>query len=151
MKLSKSLSKMNSKTNKLSLIFTAILSFLGFVDSTYLTIVHYKNIIPPCLITQDCEKVLTSRFATIANIPISLFGSIFFVLIFVICILILQKKQEYLKKMLFLLSASGIIAGIILFYLQWMVLKAFCQYCLLVEAILLGIFILSYPFNSSER
>ncbi len=142
---------MNSKTNKLSLIFTAILSFLGFVDSTYLTIVHYKNIIPPCSITQDCEKVLTSKFATIAGIPISLFGSIFFVLILVICVLILQKKQEFLRKMLFLLATAGLVIGIILFYLQWIVLKAFCQYCLLVEAILLGIFILSFIDRRSQR
>lgn len=149
MKLSKSLSKMSSKTNKLSLIFTIILSFLGFVDSTYLTIVHYKNIIPPCSITQNCEKVLSSKFAAIANIPISLFGSIFFILILVICILILQKNQARLKKMLFFLSTLGIIAAIILFYIQWMVLKAFCQYCLLSEAIILAIFILS--FFSKEK
>lgn len=158
MKLSKSLSKMNSKTNKLSLIFTAILSFLGFVDSTYLTIVHYKNIIPPCSITQDCGKVLASKFATIASIPISLFGSIFFILILVICILLLpsqtrllQKNQKRLRQALFILATLGIITGIILFYIQWVVLKAFCQYCLLVEVITLAIFILSYPFNSSTR
>ena len=144
---------MNSIKNKNSyfLLFISLLSFLGFVVSTYLTIVHYKNIIPPCSITQGCEKVLTSKFATIGSIPISLFGSIFFVLILVICILILQKNQKRLRKILFFLSTLGIIAGAILFYVQWMILKAFCQYCLSVEIIILGIFILSYPFNSSSK
>lgn len=143
MKPSKSLYEMSSKNNKLFLIITAILSFLGFADSTYLTIVHYENIIPPCSITFGCEKVLTSQFATIAGMPLGLFGALFFILIFVLTILNLQKNQEILKKALSFFSASGLIAGIILFYIQWRVLYAFCQYCLLVEAILLAIFILS--------
>lgn len=142
---------MSSKTNRLSLIFTAILSFLGFVDSTYLTIIHYKNIIPPCSITQGCEKVLTSEFSTIAGVPLALFGSLFFVLIFVLAILLLQKSQEILRKALNLFSTLGLIAGVVLFYIQWRVLYAFCQYCLLVEAILLGIFILNYPRSSSSK
>lgn len=151
MRLSKNLSKMNSKKNKLSLISIAILSFLGFVDSTYLTIVHYRNIIPPCSITHGCEEVLNSKFATIGNIPISIFGSAFFILILVLCILILQKNQKRLRQALFILVNLGIIAAIILFYLQWIVLKAFCQYCLLVEAIILGMFILSFGYREKPE
>ncbi|MDP2585888.1 MAG: vitamin K epoxide reductase family protein [Candidatus Levybacteria bacterium] len=142
---------MNSKKNKLSLISIAILSFLGFVDSTYLTIVHYRNIIPPCSITHGCEEVLNSKFATIGNIPISIFGSAFFILILVLCILILQKNQKRLRQALFILVNLGIIAAIILFYLQWIVLKAFCQYCLLVEAIILGMFILSFGYREKPE
>ncbi|MDZ4227785.1 MAG: vitamin K epoxide reductase family protein [Candidatus Levybacteria bacterium] len=142
---------MNSKKNKLSLISIAILSFLGFVDSTYLTIVHYRNIIPPCSITHGCEEVLNSKFATIGNIPISIFGSAFFILILVLCILILQKNQKRLRQALFILVNLGIIAAIILFYLQWIVLKAFCQYCLLVEAIILGMFILSFRYREKPE
>lgn len=154
MKLSKKLFKMKLIKNKLisyRLLLIAFLSFLGFADSTYLTIVHYKNIIPPCSITQGCEKVLNSEFATIGSVPISIFGSIFFILILVLCILILQNNQQRLKKMLFFLSTLGIIVGIILFYIQWIVLKAFCQYCLLVEIVLLGIFILSFGYKKKPE
>lgn len=136
---------------KKKLILIAILAFLGFADSVYLTIIHYKNIIPPCSVTQGCERVLTSQFAAIAGIPLGLFGTLFFILIFVLAILSLQKNREILKKALNFFSASGLIAGIILFYIQWKVLYAFCQYCLLVEALLLAIFILNYPFRSSSR
>lgn len=136
--------------NKL-LILIVILSFLGFVDSTYLTIVHYKNIIPPCTITQDCEKVLSSKFATIASIPISLFGSLFFIVLIILCILLLQRDQKKFRQALFILAALGIIAGSILFYIQWIVLKAFCQYCLLVELILLLLFIFSVLFLRKSK
>lgn len=131
-----------NRFNSYLLLFISFLSFLGFVDSTYLTIVHYKNIIPPCSITQGCEKVLTSKFATIANIPISLFGSLFFILILVLCILLLQQNNKRLRQALFIFSSLGMVAAIILFYIQWIVLKAFCQYCLLIELILLLQFIL---------
>lgn len=146
MKLSRNLFKMKLIKNKFisyRLLLIAFLSFLGFADSTYLTIVHYENVIPPCSITQGCEKVLNSGFATIAGIPISIFGTIFFILIFVLSVLILQKNQRILRKMLFFFSTSGFIVGIVLFYIQWVVLQAFCQYCLLVEIIILLQFILS--------
>lgn len=136
---------------KIKLLLITILAFLGFLDSTYLTIVHYKNIIPPCSVTQGCEKVLTSSFSTILGIPLALFGSLFFILIFVLAVLSLQANKEIFKKSLRFFSTLGLITGIILFYIQWKVLYAFCQYCLFVEAILLAIFILNYPFRSSSR
>ncbi|OGH24448.1 MAG: hypothetical protein A3B47_01675 [Candidatus Levybacteria bacterium RIFCSPLOWO2_01_FULL_39_24] len=118
-------------------IVLLILSLAGFFDSSYLTIVHYKNIIPPCSITHGCEKVLTSQFATIFGVPISLFGSLFFL---VLIFLLLLGWIKYFKW----LTLAGVAVSIVLLYIQAFVLHAFCQYCLLVEAIIFTIFIVSF-------
>src|SRR3989344_6005684 len=125
-----------------------LLSIAGFFVSSYLTILHYKNLIPPCTIAKGCETVLTSQFSTILGIPIALFGSLFF-LALIFLILLDQKKFLRYFKILVLL---GVLVSVNLFFIQAFVLNAFCQYCLVSEAIILAIFILSfYPFNSSSR
>lgn len=127
---------------KLKKIILLILSIAGFFDSSYLTILHYKNIIPPCTLAKGCEIVLTSQFSVILGIPIALLGSLFFLtLIF----LLLLKSFNYFK----LLILSGVVVSIVLFSIQAFILHAFCQYCLLSETIILAIFILS--FFSKEK
>ena len=111
--------KMRLTINK---IFTLllILSFLGFIDATYLTIIHYKHIIPPCSITQGCERVLTSKFATIYGIPLAAFGSVYFFISIVLSILIFQQlKNNLIRKIFIAFNFSGLIAMFIFLYLQF--------------------------------
>lgn len=130
-----------------SFILLLILAILGFFDSSYLTLTHYKNIAPPCEIAKGCETVLTSQFSTIAGIPVALVGAIYFLfLIFVIL------QSSWLFKYFKLFAFLGVLASLYFFYTQAFILHAFCQYCLLSEVIILGIFILSfYPFRSSSK
>lgn len=128
---------------RLARLIALILSIAGFFDASYLTILHYKNIIPPCTIALGCETVLTSQFATIFGIPIALFGSLFFLtLIF----LLLLGFLKYFK----LLILSGVLVSVILIYIQAFILHAFCQYCLLNEAIIFAIFILSFRLRKTS-
>lgn len=129
--------------NKL-LIIISLLSFLGFLDSTYLAISHYKNVFPPCSITQRCEAVLTSQFSEIFGIPLSLFGSLFYLSLMIFSILVIQKWKEEIFKLLFFIVTVGFILSIILFFIQLVVLKAFCQYCLLAETLTALIFITTF-------
>src|SRR3989338_1798276 len=107
---------MNLIKSNLFIILLA-LSFLGFLDSVYLTILHYKNAFPPCSITSGCEKVLTSAYSMLGPMPIALFGSIFYPLVFV-----------------------GFIVSVILFGVQAFILRSFCQYCVISEIISFLIF-----------
>jgi len=129
--------------NKLFLILI-VLSFLGFADATYLAIADYKHIVPPCTVIQGCERVLTSNFATIYGIPLAAFGSIYFLISVVLNVLALQRFSNiWMRRIFILFNTSGLIAAIILLYLQFVVIKAFCQYCLLVELILFLLFFFS--------
>lgn len=125
--------------------FLLILSLAGFFDSAYLTILHYKNIIPPCSIALGCEKVLTSQFSVILGIPLALLGSLFFLVL--IILLLLENHHNGFFKYFKLLVLAGVGASVVFFSIQAFVLHAFCQYCLLSEAIILTIFILSFGYR----
>jgi uncharacterized membrane protein len=47
---------------------------LGLAIAGYLTYVHYAGISPVCEIAHGCEKVQTSRWSSLAGVPIALLG-----------------------------------------------------------------------------
>ena len=112
-----------------------ILGFLGFLDASYLTILHYKNAIPPCTVSNGCEIVLTSSYSTILGIPIALPGAGFFLAVIALSLLLLTSPIKLFKNLLILTAVSGTIVSVILIYIQFAILKAYCQYCLASEAI----------------
>lgn len=132
---------MNLTKNKL-FIYSATLAFLGFLDATYLTILHYKQTIPPCTVG-NCEKVLTSQYATVLGIPTALFGSLFYLSVIILSLLILTHYKKIFVNAFYLLAASGFGVSLFLLYIQAFVLKSFCQYCLISAATSTGIFILA--------
>lgn len=132
---------MNLTKNKL-FTYSAIIASLGFLDATYLTIIHYKNIIPPCTIG-SCETVLNSEYAIMFGIPTALFGSLFYLSIIVLSLLILTNYKRIFIKAFYLLAATGFGVSLFLLYIQAFVLKSFCQYCLISAATSTGIFILA--------
>lgn len=150
--------KTSLSVNKYFLIgLFLLLAFLGFFDASYLTILHYKNVIPPCSFAHGCETVLTSKYATLFNIPVALFGSIFYLTLIILLGLFWQAQSDESGKnvsernirdktqfislsrkisdCLLLLTTSGLLVGLFLVYLQAFVIHAFCQYCLASEVI----------------
>src|SRR5258708_28470553 len=128
----------------MKLIFSFFfLSFLGFLDNTYLTIEHYKNAIPPCTIAHGCETVLTSRFSTISGIPISILGILFYLFSIGLVVLYLDTKRTLFLKFLLILTSISLIVSLVLVGIQAFVLHAFCQYCLTSEGINIVLFVLS--------
>jgi len=161
-----------SNKKKLLLALIIILGFAGFLDSTYLTILHYKNAFPPCLLYHECATVLTSKYSTIGSLPVSLLGSAYYLLVIIVSILIIQnptlslrakrsslannsRKKEiasgYLNPrndnpflILAVVSGIGFLVSFYFFLIQAFVLSAYCQYCLASETISLLILILSF-------
>lgn len=114
--------------------------FLGFLDATYLTILHYRNAFPPCTIS-GCETVLVSKYSEILGVPISLFGSLFYLIIMAFSLAILLHKRKIFAHGLFLSAFSGLFVSAILFFIQLFEIKTFCQYCLLSELFSVLVFI----------
>jgi len=118
---------------RLILVLIAVFAFLGFLDATYLTIKHYHGVLPPCSVS-GCENVLTSRYATVGTLPISLLGSVYYLLVMGLSILkALNPKFEI--RILVLLIFSGFFVSVILFLIQALIIHSFCQYCLFSEAV----------------
>lgn len=119
-----------------------MLAFLGFLDATYLTILHYKNVIPPCTIG-SCETVLTSQYSVILGIPLALLGSLFYLSVIVLSLLILTNYKKIFLQLFYAQATIGFIISLILLGLQAFVIKQFCQYCLLSFTTSTGIFIMA--------
>jgi uncharacterized membrane protein len=47
---------------------------LGLAIAGYLTYVHYAGISPVCEIAHGCEKVQSSRWSSVAGVPVALLG-----------------------------------------------------------------------------
>lgn len=132
--------------NNFILFSILFLSFLGFLDAAYLAILHFKNAFPPCTITSGCETVLTSKYATIYGIPIALLGVFYYLAVLILTLLIVTYPKKTFEKNLFLISLSGTVVSLVLIYIQFAILKTYCQYCLISEVISFLIFGLAFLF-----
>ena len=96
-------------------ILFIVLSFLGFLDASYLALEHYLGRVPVCVILEGCEVVTTSPYATIEGtvsaltgvavspvvprgISVALLGSIYYLFIFIVSIAAMDKKEGLLLK-----------------------------------------------------
>lgn len=125
------------------LIPALALSFLGFIDATYLTVVHYRNLLPNCSIVKGCDIVTTSQFSTLGGVPIALLGALFYLALSFFAILIITHPHKKWVRWFTAAAFTGFLVSLFLFLLQIVILKAICQYCIGSEAISLLIYILS--------
>jgi uncharacterized membrane protein len=126
-----------------------VLALAGFLISFYLTITHYRHLVPPCYVTSGCESVLASRYATILGVPLSLVGSVFFGVMFYLGVSLITGRHRVVVRAYDLLAFAGILAAAVLLLLQAVVLRAYCTYCLATEAIALLIWAGSLLVTSS--
>lgn len=154
--------------NKFAYFTFLPVSFMGFVDASYLSIKHFVGTPVPCSILQGCEEVMTSQYSVIGGIPVALLGAIYYFAIFALIILYLsrkrysssivgdsttQKNDEGLIKMVARLTIIGMLASLWFVYLQLFVIKAICLYCMfsaLTSSLLFafGIYVLKFKNKS---
>src|SRR3990172_9803808 len=137
--------------NWLIFAFLAV-SFVGFLDATYLTAGHYLGAIPPCVITTGCETVLSSYYSTIFNIPVALLGAIYYFSLFLLTVLALNIRHGIIRFAAFI-TPIGFLASLYFVFLQLFVIKEICFYCTISAAtsttlFILGLFIITKSSRS---
>ena len=120
-----------------------VISFLGFLDATYLAVEHYRGVIPPCGILKGCEEVTTSAYSQVFGIPVALGGSIFYLLIFILSVLRFERENDKFLRFAAYLTPLGLLASLWFLYLQLFVIKAICIYCVFSVLTSATLFILS--------
>ena len=147
--------KMSSIKNLLKSNIVAItgmiLAFVGFIDASYLTILHYQQALPPCSLIHGCEKVLTSSFSTIYGISIAIPGMLFYITMLLLLFIYLQTNSRKVSLMILLLSISGLGISSFLLYVQATILYAFCQYCLISAMVNFLLFPTSFLLFRSHK
>ena len=112
----------------------ATVSFIGFLDATYLTALRYLNVIPPCIVTSGCETVLTSEYSTLFGVPNALLGALYYLTLFVLAVLSLELGRQRILALAALITPVGLLMSAYFVYLQLFVLKAICFYCMVSAA-----------------
>ena len=140
--------------NKLFFILL-VLSVAGLTDASYLTYEHYSGFIPPCnpnaFIVADCGKVLRSDYSVVFGIPLALFGVAQYILIFCWTILAKIERKSIYSKLGVLQSLFGFLFSMYFVYLQLVVIKAICWYCMGSALISTVIFFVSNKYYERER
>lgn len=109
-----------------------ILVLLGIVDTGYLTYKHYFEPIGICLngAFGDCGAVLNSQYSIIFGIPLSILGVVHYLWIGALLWMAYVLGSTLYKRLAFIQSAFGVVISIYLTYLQFVVIKSLCPYCL---------------------
>ena len=131
-------------------VVLVVLALAGSLISFYLTLTHYRDLIPPCYVTSGCESVVTSRYATVLGIPLALIGTLYFVVMFYLGIALTTGHRGLVVRAYDLLAFGGVLAAAALVLLQAVVLRAYCTFCLAIEAIVLLIWLGSLAVTSSR-
>jgi uncharacterized membrane protein len=119
------------------------MSLLGFLDSLYLAVAHYRDSVPTCTVIRGCETVLTSRFSSVLGVPVALMGVVFFVVAFYSAIATVTHAGQRTFVWMRAVAYVGVAVSLFFFLVQALVIHVYCQYCLASEVLVVGIFVLS--------
>jgi uncharacterized membrane protein len=140
----------NMKISKWLLIAFVIFGLIGFTDATYLATRYYRGLNIGCPVAslsnysffEKCDRVTASQYATIGNIPVSLFGSIYYFIVLVFMAVYFWQEKEKIIDWLARFTVVGFLASLWFIYLQLFVIKAICFYCMVSAAASTILFIL---------
>jgi uncharacterized membrane protein/predicted DsbA family dithiol-disulfide isomerase len=140
---------MSTRSARLVLVFALI----GLGASATAAYVHYQILHDPlytsfCDInaTVSCTEVYQSRFSTLGGVPISLFSGIWFAAATLLSIAGMRARpqiRENVAGYLFGMSTLALAVSLYLLYASVFILKAFCPVCLVIDAAVVGIFVVS--------
>ena len=128
---------MYHKKHKYDLIILFSVFILGI--SLFLAISESRGITVPCGITGGCEQVLTSKYSHPLGLPLPLLGIAYTSLIIVLGLL--ANHYPLFRRLLTWLLGMGAVFSLIFLSIQFLVLKAICQYCLTVDVIVILMFL----------
>lgn len=144
--------KLNLLPKQLVWAFLAI-SFIGFLDASYLTVSHYTGAELSCSLTDGCGQVTSSEYSVIFGVPLALLGLLYYLSIFILSFLYLDIKKPEIFEFIRPLTVAGLLASIWFVYLQLYVIEAICQYCMLsaiTSTILFILGMISFKWRSSS-
>ena len=124
--------QVNSMRTTLGVIIGA--SFVGFIDSLYLTVDHFISLPLPCSLLHGCDIVLHSAYSMVGPIPLAAFGVVFYLFVGFITLYILTSPTPVPQRLINLLMLSGVAGAVMSLgfeLFQYFVLHALCQYCAL--------------------
>ena len=125
------------------------LSLAGMAISAYLTYAHYRHASTICLPGMDCDAVLSSPYAQIWGVPLSLLGLAMYAVITILGFFIWQgkgRRRELLGLGAYTVALSASLFSLYLYYLEIFEIQAFCTWCIVSSVIAFSLLGLATAF-----
>ncbi|PIR88511.1 MAG: vitamin K epoxide reductase [Candidatus Harrisonbacteria bacterium CG10_big_fil_rev_8_21_14_0_10_44_23] len=108
-----------------------LLAIVGFADAGYITASHYLAIPVSCTEGFDCEGVLSSSYANIGPVPLSVLGAVYYLFLIVLSVVYLDRRNWRIMRLGAWATIAGALFSLYLLYVQAAILFAFCLYCVI--------------------
>ena len=113
-------------------------ALIGLGIAAYLTYVRYTGGSYACT-TGGCELVQGSKYAVVAGVPVAVTGLVGYALLLVTSFV----RGETGAVIGLMLAGFGFAFAAYLVYVQWALIDAFCLWCLISDAVMTVILVLS--------
>ena len=107
----------------------APLAFVGLVISLYLLYAQKTNKKPACILGKNCDIVIESKYAKTFGVENTIFGVIYYGILLAVLIFGISVPYE----MVLFATVCVALYSVYLSYLQFFVIKEFCDYCMVVN------------------
>jgi len=114
----------------LTIWIIALLSFIGFLDASYLTASHYGAAELICGASGGCDTVTTSSYSTVLGIPVALGGAVYYFSVLILSLLFIDTKNKKFLLPIVFLTPLAFLSSVWFVYLQLYVIEAICYYCM---------------------
>jgi len=101
----------------------------GLVVSSYLVLKNSDPASVACSIAHGCETVLSSKYAYIGPVPVSVLGLVWY-LVFLGLIYMVSWQRFWPNSYIKIWTALGLVFSLYLLALEIFVIHAYCQWCL---------------------
>ncbi len=136
---------------KLMIIIILILSSIGILDAGFLTYVHIFGG-QVCGQSAGCSYVLASSYSKIVGVPVSTIGlGAYFCLTFLALKARDAKNKADAVRWIFYISITGALMSGYFIFLQALVLKHWCPFCILSATLMISIFALNLWYCRSKK
>ena len=123
-----------------------ILALLGLADAAYLTQVAYTGGSLACSIEglSGCNVVAQSAYSKVFGIPLALYGVVFYVSFLLVFLLSRIRPHHRLFLIVTLMGLLGVLFSTYFLYVQVVLIKALCIYCIVSAIVTYILGILTY-------
>jgi uncharacterized membrane protein len=124
---------------------TIALVILGLLVSVYMTIYKITSNDNMCVGSGDCKTVNDSRYSVLNGVPVAVIGVAGYAAL--LAVLLLERRPGFIKQnatmIFFALSLLGFLFTLYLVFVEIVLIKAFCPFCVTSQVAMTLIFILS--------
>lgn len=121
------------------------LVIIGLLVSIYMTVYKVTSNQGMCLGSGDCSTVNASRYSEVNGIPVAVLGILGYAAI--LAVHLFERRNSFFKQngtlIIFGMALAGFIFTVWLVYVELVLLKAICPFCVTSQAAMTFIFIIA--------